>query len=121
RLEQRGVEDRPQVDQPAEQEKPQHGGEHELQDGGEPAPLQQLTQPGDEETRQCGKHVAGAALSSTHAITPVWPSPAGICGPGRRGTRAVTSAVQGHPVSPSSSGSSSSDFSSAANDTPSLS
>lgn len=63
RLKQCRVEDRPEMDSPAEQEEPQHGGQHKLHDGHQQPALQKLAEAGDEKAAQCGNHIAGGTLS----------------------------------------------------------
>src|ERR1700758_3852087 len=51
RLPDRRVDHRPEMDDPAEQEEPQHSGQHELDERHENPALEKLSQPRDEEAR----------------------------------------------------------------------
>ena len=58
RLEKSGVEDRPEVDDPPEQDKPEDCRQTKLDDRHPQSALKQLPQAGDEETAECGENVA---------------------------------------------------------------
>ena len=58
RLEKSGVEDRPKMDDPSEQDKPEDCRQTKLDDRHQQSTLKQLPQAGDEETAQCGENVA---------------------------------------------------------------
>ncbi len=62
-LVERGVEDRPEMDEPPEENKPKDGGEAKLHDGDEEPALEQLSQSRNEETAKRCNHVAGRTLS----------------------------------------------------------
>ena len=51
------------MDDPAEQEEPQHGGKAELDDCHEKPALNQLAEPRDKETAKRRDHVAGRSLT----------------------------------------------------------
>jgi len=57
-LKKRGVEDRPEVDDPPEQDKPEDCRQTKLDDRHHQSALKQLPQAGDEETAECGENVA---------------------------------------------------------------
>jgi hypothetical protein len=58
RLEKSGVEDRPEMDDPPEQDKPEDCCQTKLDDRHHQSALKQLPKAGDEETAQCGENVA---------------------------------------------------------------
>ena len=58
RLEERGVEDRPEMDDPPEQDKPENRRQTKLDDRHQQSALEQLSQPGDKETAECCEHIA---------------------------------------------------------------
>ena len=51
------------MDEPTEEETPEHRGETELKDGHQETTLQQLTETGDKEAAQRGNDVTGRALT----------------------------------------------------------
>jgi hypothetical protein len=67
RLEKSGVEDRPQMDDPPEQDKPEDCRQTKLDDRHHQSALKQLPQAGDEETAECGENVTRRTLAS-HAF-----------------------------------------------------
>ena len=52
------VEDRPEMDDPPEQDKPEDCRQTKLDDRHQQSALKQLPQAGDEETAECGENVA---------------------------------------------------------------
>ena len=63
RFEHRCVDDRPEMDEPAEQHDPEHTREHEHDDRHQQPTLNELPEPRDEEAAQCSDDVAGRSLS----------------------------------------------------------
>jgi len=51
------------MDHPAQEQEPENGSEHKLQDRHEEPSLEQLAKPGNEETAQRGDDVSGRTLS----------------------------------------------------------
>ena len=62
-LPQGGVEDRPEVNDPTQQEKPEGSGQEEHDDGLEKPALQQLAKPGDEKAAKRSDDVPGRSLA----------------------------------------------------------
>src|SRR5262249_21637975 len=63
RLIHRGVEDRPEVDRPSQQEEPEDGGKAELEDRHEQPSLEKLAESRYEEAAQRRDDVSGGALT----------------------------------------------------------
>src|ERR1035437_237312 len=63
RLPHRGIDDRPQVDDPAEEEEPQYPGQTELQNRHPEPALHELAEAGNEEAACCGNHVTRGSLA----------------------------------------------------------
>lgn len=59
----RRVENRPKVDEPPEENQPEHGGETKLNDCEQEPALQELTEARNEETAKCSDDVAGSTLT----------------------------------------------------------
>ena len=59
----RRVENRPQVNQPAKENDPEHGRETKLNDRNHKPALNQLPEARNEETANCGDDVAGRTLT----------------------------------------------------------
>ena len=64
-----GIEDGPEVDDPAQEEEPEDTGQDELDNGHKQAPLKQLPQPGNEEATERRYDVARRSLSCHVAST----------------------------------------------------
>ena len=64
RLKERRVEDRPEMDEPPEENEPEHGRKTKLNDRHQKPSLEQLPETGNEETAQRRDHVARRTLSS---------------------------------------------------------
>lgn len=61
-----GVDDRPEVDDPAEEDEPEGEGEDEVDERGEDAALHELAEAGDEEAAHGSDDVSCGALSGLH-------------------------------------------------------
>jgi hypothetical protein len=57
-LKQSGVKNRPEVDDPSKQDKPEYRGQAKLQDRHQQPALEQLPQAWNEETAKRGKHIS---------------------------------------------------------------
>lgn len=100
RLPQGRVEDRPQVDQPAKEEEPEHPREHELDDRHHQAPLNELSEPGNEEAAQRGDDISGGTLGHNASLGNA--SECDACGSiGQRGIRtSIRQAARGGGAAP---------------------
>jgi hypothetical protein len=69
----RCVDYRPEMDDPTQQEKPEHAGKHELDDGYEEPALNQLAESRDEKAAESRDHVTSGSLTSHRCLQGVAP------------------------------------------------